>query len=266
MKKLFTFSGWILAVIFAPMYFVENSNSHKAESKADTLRHTLAITLPKIVAANKATTDSNINRNIRDERSRAQLKQPPDTGSNILTKIDTVNNNLRRLLAANKKDFEAIISKKNDSLQSERTSYRSSIAALKRASQNIVFKSYPATASAMLPDTDNAAIYAKPFKRSRSQSLFSPQINYLRIYNQNPHGTVNGMAFYDYEQTNDEINQLLFQVRSAYNLSGKFQFGGGAELKINRTAVSGAMFFNPFTKQQPSFSLGFRQDVYRIKF
>ena len=115
----------------------------------------------------------------------------------------------------------------------------------------------------------NADIVVLPFKKRARKNFFSPQKNFWRVYNKSPGGTINTRPWVDYEETNDQINQLLFQARSSYNLStNTFSYGPGVELKLNRFSVNLAEFFNsnnsPF--RHPTTSLGTRFDLYRIRF
>ena len=115
----------------------------------------------------------------------------------------------------------------------------------------------------------NADIVVLPFKKSARKNFLSPQKNYWRVYNKTPGGTINTHPWIDYEETNDQINQLLFQARSAYNFNtNTFSYGPGVELKINRFSVNLAEFFNsnnsPF--KHPTTSVGTRFDLYRTRF
>ncbi len=132
----------------------------------------------------------------------------------------------------------------------------------------LIGKNYIFSVIKKKPDSNqiNAGIYIYPYQNSTHESIFSPQKNYLRVVNTMPGGTINGSPFYDYEETNTEANQLLFQTRSSYNFTNKsFQVGGGLELKVNRFSISGAEFYNLNNKSFTT-SIGTRVDVYRIKF
>ena len=133
-----------------------------------------------------------------------------------------------------------------------------------QALRNIVFT--PAGKNAVL-DSSNATVYTTQFAAKTHKNIFSPTRNYMRIFNVYHGGTVNNLPYWDIEQNNDDIKQLMFQVRVADNLStGKLQFGAGAELKLNHFAVNAALFANPFAGKSPTVSLGLRQDLYVIKF
>ncbi len=115
----------------------------------------------------------------------------------------------------------------------------------------------------------NADIVVLPFKKNARKNFFSPQKNYWRVFNKSPGGTINTQPWVDYEETNDQINQLLFQARSSYNLStNTFSYGPGIELKLNRFSVNLAEFFNNNNSplRHPTTSLGTRFDLYRIRF
>ena len=115
----------------------------------------------------------------------------------------------------------------------------------------------------------NADIVVLPFKKSARKNFFSPQKNYWRVYNKTPGGTINTQPWVDYAETNDQINQLLLQARSAYNFTSKtFSYGPGVELKLNRFSVNLAEFFNSNNGvfRHPTTSLGTRFDLYRIRF
>ena len=186
--------------------------------------------------------------------------------TNVLTKIDTVNVSLRKIIVSNKNDYEAVLQKKNDSLLlliGYQKKLLANVATLKAGMQNVLFKPLASKDDA---DSSNAAIYVQPFKKSTHKNIFSPQLNFLRVYNQIPNGTINGSPYFDYLQTNDEINQLIFQARSSLNTQGKFQIGAGVELKLNRIGLNGAVLFNPWTGQKPVITIGLREDIYNIRF
>ena len=136
---------------------------------------------------------------------------------------------------------------------------------LKEARKHLVLQGV----KTILKADSNADIAVVPFKKKERQNVFSPQKNFLRVYNRVPGGTINSLPFYDYEQTNDELNLLLFQARTSYNFTNhRFQYGPGIELKINRFSFNAAQLFNsdndPF--KSPTFSLGAKFDIYRVRF
>jgi hypothetical protein len=268
MKNFFLYAGWVTSALFCILFIENSSETVHAVQKADTLRTAITLTLPELIAQGKALRDSSKQREKRDSVKKITQQHKADTGTNALTKLDTVNINLRKLVANNKRDYQADILKKKDSIDVLKVENRSLAAnnlSLKKGMQNIVFSNY-SPALALNPDTLNASIYAKPFKKSTNQSIFSPQKNFLRIYNQRPGGTVNDLPYFDYEQTNDEIYALLFQGRASQNITtGQFSIGGGLELKLNRTGINAAVLFNPFTGRRPTITVGLREDFYRIR-
>jgi hypothetical protein len=164
-----------------------------------------------------------------------------------------------------------------NSIREEKRSLVADVKKLVEAKKNVTFKG---VAKIRNIDSANADIVVFPFKKQARATFFSPQKNYLRVFNKYPGGTINSQPFYDYEQTNDEINMLLFQARTAYNFSAKQpSFGPGIEMKVNRLSVNAALLFNSNAdtlrnRQTPvrnlfnraTFSIGGRWDIYRIRF
>lgn len=255
------YGGWFLSGILAILFVNQKIETNCQRKRVDTLSTVLTARIPAILQETKAIKDSSQARENRQTEYRNVERLNVDTTSNVIKSVDTVNIYLRKVIANN----ESAIVKKNDSLNIYRQQNVALLAYNKQlieAHNNVVFYSSKPTTI----DSVNASIYAEPFKKSSNQSFFSPQKNYLRIYNQNG-GTVNNLPYFDYEQTNDEINQLLFQIRASQNIgSGVFNFGAGVELKLNRTGINAAGLFNPFVHRPFSFSIGLRQDIYRIRF
>jgi hypothetical protein len=250
------------------MFVREHGVCKKTQSKVDTLRSVLTKTLPTVIQQVKATKDSSKAREKKDALFYKLLNKRRDTAT-VISKVDTVNSNLRKLLASNKEAYNDNIVKKNDSLKTLRIENQRLIAAvtlLHKQQTNIIFTALKSLPKGGIKDTTNAFIYAVPFKKSSRQSIFSPQKNYIRIYNKVPYGKVNGKEYYDFEQTNDEINEILIQARANQNFGDKrFLMGIGAELKLNRTGINSSILFNP-NSSKPTFNFGLRYDVYRIKF
>lgn len=112
----------------------------------------------------------------------------------------------------------------------------------------------------------NAIVYVIPFRKSHRDNFFSPQKNFLRVYNKMPGGLVNNQPYFDYEETNNELSQLLFQFRAATNLNNSsFSLGPGLELKIDRLSINGAELYNTTSKRFTT-SFGTRFDFYKILF
>ena len=112
---------------------------------------------------------------------------------------------------------------------------------------------------------ENADIGIRPLKK-KGRGIFSPQKNYFRITRADTSLKVNGEKYYDYAQTNDEINQFNIQLRGSYNFSTRnFSVGPGFEFKINRLGINAGWLFNPETFKG-GLSLGTRFDIHRTRF
>lgn len=117
----------------------------------------------------------------------------------------------------------------------------------------------------ILPTKDASIIFYE-FEKKNVNSFFSPTRSFLRINNNIDSGLINGRPFIDYELRNDDIYQLMFQLRSSYApKTGKSTIGIGAELKLNKVSFNGVLsygnkdrWFNPI--------FGIRYDFAKIVF
>lgn len=263
--KIKIYSGWVVAAFFCTVSVKLHYEKIQLIKDCAVSRSIVTVALPKLKQAiddihkDKDKSDSTYSSN--KYPGEFLPPQPELTG-----KLDTV----QRALTKTVNDQVSIETK---ALRDSLTFFKGQLLAVntdltkeKKSRLNLIVNTDNPRSPVYAQKAKDASIGLYEFQRKKYPSIFSPMRNYLKVTNNLDSGTVNGMPFLDYELRNDDIYQVMFQMRTAYSpTSNRKTIGLGAELKLNKVSVNAVMNYDGQSRRRwlnPSF--GLRYDFARI--
>lgn len=251
--------GWLIAGYFFYINVKQEVKSNELSKAVVSNNSIINSRMPDIINQMNTT-----QKNVDNQREENEDKKPIDLVNSTISQMDTVQaalnkqlkdkfNQETKLIRDSLNSYKNLFAKTNQLLTLERSA-RKNLTVLKTDLKNI-------------EESKNASIVLSEFtKQKRPNSIISPKRNYLRITNNLDSGLVNGLPYLDYELRNDQIYQMMFQVRSSLSpWTGRSTIGLGAELKLNNVSINAALSYgNKERWLNPSF--GLRYDFARIIF
>lgn len=250
-------AGWVVAALMA---FTSYRKDIKNTELSDAVVKSNEIIAEKIPSITNqiAVIQHNTERQTRDTGTKKPLPSVPAT----IMQMDTIQLALNKQL---QERYSAETKILRDSLGLYRTTLLKNtilLASERMARKNITVERMDPKQS----EVKNASIGLYEFAKQKNPSMFSPNRSYLRITNNLDSGLINGMSYLDYELRNDQIYQLMFQVRSSWSpWTGRATVGVGTELKLNNVSFNAVLSYgNRENWLNPTF--GLRYDFARIVF